>query len=106
MVEKPTKEIFEAKMVQVLRGHINELGSMEKAIAAASAARTEIPNLKDIFKELSTTAYEIHSTMQYYGGAIAPADVTNLIQQTLLRISGCTSALAQYPSLVAYKRRH
>ena len=106
-MEKQESERFEAKTVQVLRGHINEIGSMEKAVVAATTARTGVPNLTDIFKELSTAAYEISSTMQYYGGGTTPADVTNLMQQTLLRISGCTSALARYPSLIAYKRsRH
>jgi hypothetical protein len=50
---------FRTKAVTVLRGHTNELESMQTAIKrVVDAKEPAIPNQKDIFKEIADTAEE------------------------------------------------
>ena len=44
---------FVSETIQVLNSHAAELDSMHRGVLAAVENRTEIPNVKDIFKEMA-----------------------------------------------------
>jgi hypothetical protein len=93
------KEEFETKTLNVLRGHAKELDHMETVITAAAKTKSDIPNLKDILKELSDTAMECRQTLDYYDETEPLPDVIRL---ALVRVQGavgsCTSALVLHYS--------
>ena len=58
---------FKTKAITVLRGHTNELESMQTAIKrVVDAKQPAIPNQKDIFKAIGDTAEECRQTIEYY----------------------------------------
>ena len=87
-------EEFETKTLNVLKGHVKELDHMEAAITAAAKAKANIPNLKEILKELSDTATECWQTLDHYDNADPlPESVRMAVVHVQQAVSSCTSAL-------------
>jgi hypothetical protein len=55
------ERLFREKTVRALQSHITELNAMEKVIAQAARKHTEVPNLKEIVKELADATAELRS---------------------------------------------
>jgi hypothetical protein len=92
-------EEFKTKSINVLKGHAKELDSMEMVISAAAKKKTDIPNLKDILKELSDTATECQQTLDYYDETEPLPDVVRLALVRVQEAVGlCTSALVHHYS--------
>ena len=53
-------EEFARKTVDILNGYTNELNAMTDAITMAAKNRAQIPNLKDVYKEISDAAADGH----------------------------------------------
>jgi hypothetical protein len=49
---------FVTETIQALNSHAAELDSMYRGITAAVENRTEIPNVKDVFKEMAEASME------------------------------------------------
>ena len=85
---------FRTKAVTVLRGHTNELESMQTAIKrVVDAKEPAIPNQKDIFKEIADTAEECRQTIEYYDeNDPMPEEVQIAVADALEAINYCASA--------------
>ncbi len=71
---------------------------MYRGIKAAVENRTEIPNVKDIFKEMAEASRECDEMLEIYYGNGDPllADVRRAIQDGL---SNCSSAFVAYMTI-------
>jgi uncharacterized protein with PhoU and TrkA domain len=90
---KTTPEEFATKSVQALNSHVNELESMAETILEAAQSKTAIPNLKEIFNEISDAAHECGSLVEYYGEEPMPEKVRRAIVSVQQEIRDCTGAL-------------
>ena len=87
-------EEFDTKTLNVLKGHAKELDHMEAAITAAAKSKANIPNLKDILKELSDTASECWQILDHYDNTDPlPESVRMALVYVQQAVSACTSAL-------------
>jgi hypothetical protein len=90
-------EEFKTKTVNVMRAHANELDSMEEVIVAATKADIQIPNLKEIFKEISDTAQECQETLNFYDeDDPLPKEVRVAMKRAQEALNHCASALVLY----------
>jgi hypothetical protein len=88
------KQEFETKTLNVLKGHAKELDHMETAITASSKAKANIPNLKDVLKELSETATECRQTLDHYDETDPLPDSVRLaLVRVQEAVGSCASAL-------------
>jgi hypothetical protein len=97
------EQIYRTKVLQVLRGHIGELDSMERAITNAAKQKAEIPSLKEIFKEMGDATGEILSVTEFYQDETIPSDLANVVRHVLTHLTDCSSALVLYSSLIGFK---
>jgi hypothetical protein len=92
-------EEFKTKSINVLKGNARELDHMEAVITAAAKKKTDIPNLKDILKELSDTATECRRILAYYDETEPLPDVVRLaLVRVQEAVGSCTSALVHHYS--------
>jgi hypothetical protein len=59
---------FVRETVQALNSHAAELDSMYRGVMAATENRTEIPNVKHIFKEMAEASRECDEMLEIYCG--------------------------------------
>ena len=99
---------FRTKAVTVLRGHTNELESMQTAIKrVVDAKEPAIPNQKDIFKEIADTAEECRQTIEYYDeNDPMPEEVQIAVADALEAINYCASALALFLAVEPLRPSH
>jgi hypothetical protein len=92
---------FARETIEGLNSHSTELGSMYRGIMVATKNRTEIPNLRDIFKEMAEASRECDEMLEiYYGdGDPLPADVRRAIQRIQDQLSNCASAFVEYMAI-------
>jgi hypothetical protein len=92
-------EEFKTKSINVLKGNARELDHMEAVITAAAKKKADIPNLKDILKELSDTATECRQILDYYDETGPLPDVVRLaLVRVQAAVGSCTSALVHHYS--------
>ena len=84
---------FETKTIKVLKGHLMELDRMETVITAAAKSRVNIPNLREILKQLSDTASECRETLDFYEAKHLPDSVRIALADVQQAVSVCCSAL-------------
>jgi hypothetical protein len=85
---------YKQKTINVLNGHTNELNRMEHAITAAAESKGPIPNVKEVYKELSDAAQECATTLDYYDEENPlPLELRIAMGRLLDDIKTCTSAL-------------
>jgi hypothetical protein len=67
----------------------------------AAQNRTEIPNVKDIFKEMAEASRECDEMLEIYYGDNDPLlpDVRRAIQRVLDGLSNCANAFAAYMAI-------
>jgi len=89
---------FVREPIQALNSHAAELDSMYRVVMAAAQNRTEIPNVKDIFKEMAEASRDCDEMLEIYYGDNDPLlpDVRRAIQRVLDGLSNCASAFAAY----------
>ncbi|MGZ4988886.1 MAG: hypothetical protein ACXWBP_12630 [Limisphaerales bacterium] len=90
------ERLFREKTVRALQSHITELNAMEKVIAQAAREQTEIPNLKEIVKELADATAELRSVNTFYADEALPREMWNVVGHTLTALTDCSSALVLY----------
>ena len=87
-------EEYKTRTINVLRGHANELDSMENTIRSAAERRDAIPNVKEIYKEISDAAQECHETLDFYNKEDPfPDDVRIAMKRVQEAINHCAAAL-------------
>jgi len=89
---------FLRETIQALNSHAAELGSMYRRVVAAVKNRTEIPNVRDIFKEMAEASRECDEMLEIYSGdedPLPPA-VRRAIQRVQDQLSNCASAFVEY----------
>jgi len=57
---------FVRETIQALNSHARELDSMYRGVMAAAENRTEIPNVRDIFKEMAEASRECDEMLEIY----------------------------------------
>ncbi len=89
---------FVRETIQTLNSHAAELDSIYRAVMAAAENRTEIPNVKDIFKEMAEASRECDELLEIYYGDEDPLlpDVRRAIQRVQDGLSNCASAFVAY----------
>jgi hypothetical protein len=92
---------FVREPIQALNSHAAELDSMYRVVMVAAQNRTEIPNVKDIFKEMAEASRECDEMLEIYYGDNDPLlpDVRRAIQRVLDGLSNCASAFAAYTAI-------
>jgi hypothetical protein len=92
---------FVGETIQTLNSHAAELDSMYRGVMAAVENRTEIPNVKDIFKEMAEASRECDEMLEIYYGDGDPllADVRRAIQRVQDGLSNCSSAFVAYMTI-------
>ena len=92
---------FVRETIQSLNSHAAELGSMYREVMAAVKNRTEIPNVKDIFKEMAEASRECDEMLEIYYGDEDPLtpDVHRAIQRVQDQLSNCASAFVAYMAI-------
>ena len=92
---------FVRETIQSLNSHAAELGSMYREVMAAVKNRTEIPNVKDIFKEMAEASRECDEMLEIYYGDGDPllADARRAIQRVQDGLSNCASAFVAYMAI-------
>jgi len=92
---------FVRETIQSLNSHAAELGSMYREVMAAVKNRTEIPNVKDIFKEMAEASRECDEMLEIYYGDGDPllADARRAIQRVQDGLSNCASAFVAYMTI-------
>jgi hypothetical protein len=89
---------FARETVQALNSHAAELDSMYRGVMAATENRTEIPNVKHIFKEMAEASRECDEMLEIYCGdedPLAP-DLRRAMQRVQDQLSNCASAFVAY----------
>ena len=89
---------FVRETIQALNSHAAELESMSGGVMAAASNRTEIPNVKDIFKEMAEASRECDEMLEIYYGDEDPLlpDMRRAIQRIQDGLSNCASAFVAY----------
>jgi hypothetical protein len=90
---------YRTKSINVLNGHANELNSMHDRLFEAAKARKAIPNLKDIFKEMSDTATECAQLLEFYETEEMPKDVRLAMKRVQTELGHCASAFVLYMAI-------
>lgn len=92
---------FARQTIQVLNSHAAELDSMYRGVVAAAENRTEIPNVKDIFKQMAEASRECDEILEIYYGDEDPLlpDVRRAIQRVQDGLSNCASAFVAYMAI-------
>lgn len=92
---------FVGETIQALNSHAAELDSMHRGITAALENRTQIPNVKDIFKEMAEASRDCDEMLEIYYGDGDPllADVRRAIQRVQDGLSNCSSAFVAYMTI-------
>jgi|SRR6516225_1086239 hypothetical protein len=92
---------FVSETIQVLNSHAAELDSMHRGVLAAVENRTEIPNVKDIFKEMAEASRECDEMLEIYYGDEDPLlpDARQAIQRVQDGLSNCANAFVAYMTI-------
>ena len=92
---------FVRETIQALNSHAAELDSIYRAVMAAAENRTEIPNVKDIFKEMAEASRECDEMLEIYYGDEDPLlpDGRRAVQRVLDGLSNCASAFVAYMTI-------
>ena len=92
---------FVRETIQALNSHAAELDSMHRGVMAAAKNRTEIPNIKDIFKEMAEASRECDEMLEiYYGDEDPlPPSVRRAIQRIQDQLSNCANAFVEYMAI-------
>jgi hypothetical protein len=92
---------FVRETIQALNSHAGELGSMYSGVMTAAKNRTEIPNVKHIFKEMAEASRECDEMLEiYYGDEDPlPPDVRRAIQRVQDQLSNCANAFVEYMAI-------
>ena len=92
---------FVSETIQALNSHAAELDSMYRGVTAAVENRSEIPNVKDIFKEMAEASRECDEMLEIYYGDGDPllADARRAIQRVQDGLSNCASAFVAYMTI-------
>ena len=92
---------FERETIQALNSHAAELDSMYRVVMAAAKNRTDIPNVRHIFKEMAEASRECDEMLEiHYGDEDPlPADVRRAIQRVQDGLSNCASAFVAYMAI-------
>ena len=92
---------FVRETIQALNSHAAELESMSGGVMAAASNRTEIPNVKDIFKEMAEACRECDEILEIYYGDEGPLlpDVRRAIQRVQDQLSNCANAFVAYMAI-------
>jgi hypothetical protein len=92
---------FVRETIQTLNSHATELDSMHRVVMAAAEARTEIPNVKDIFKEMAEASRDCDEMLEIYFGDDDPLspDMRRAIQRVQDGLSNCASAFVAYMAI-------
>jgi len=89
---------FERETIQALNSHAAELDSMYRVVMVAAKNRTDIPNVRYIFKEMAEAARECDEIFEiHYGDENPlPSAVRRAIQRVQDGLSNCASAFVAY----------
>ena len=92
---------FVRETIQSLNSHAAELGSMYREVMASVKNRTEIPNVRHIFKEMAEASRECDEMFEiHYGDEDPlPPDVRRAIQRVQDGLSNCASAFVAYMAI-------
>ena len=92
---------FVRETIQTLNSHAAELESMYRGVMAAAKNRTEIPNVRDIFKEMAEASRECDEMLEIYYGDGDPLllDARRAIQRVQDGLSNCASAFVAYMTI-------
>jgi hypothetical protein len=92
---------FVRETIQTLNSHAAELDSMYRVVMAAAKNRTEIPNVRHIFKEMAEASRECDEMFEiHYGDEDPlPPDVRRAIQRVQDGLSNCASAFVAYMAI-------
>ncbi len=92
---------FAQEPIQALNSHVAELESMYRGVITAAKNRTEIPNVKYIFKEIAEASRECDEMLEIYSGdeEPLPPDVRRAIQRVQDQVSNCASAFVEYMAI-------
>jgi len=92
---------FVRETIQAFNSHAAELESMYRGVMAAASNRTEIPNVKDIFKEMAEACSECDEILEIYYGDEGPLlpDVRRAIQRVQDQLSNCANAFVAYMAI-------
>lgn len=92
---------FVRETIQALNSHAAELDSMYRVVITAAENRMEIPNVKDIFKEMAEASRECDAMLEIYFGDEDPLspDMRRAIQRVQDGLSNCASAFVAYMSI-------
>jgi hypothetical protein len=92
---------FERETVQALNSHAAELDSMYRVIMAATKDRTDIPNVRHIFKEMAEASRECDEMLEIHCGDEdpLPPGVRRAIQRVQDGLSNCASAFVAYMAI-------
>lgn len=92
---------FVRETIQTLNSHAAELDSMYRGVMTATRNRTEIPSVRDIFKEMAEASRECDEMLEiYYGDEDPiPPDVRRAIQRIQDQLSNCANAFVAYMAI-------
>jgi len=92
---------FERETIQALNSHAAELNSMYRVVMAAAKNRTDIPNVRHIFKEMAEASRECDELLEiHYGDEDPlPPGVRRAIQRVQDGLSNCASAFVAYMAI-------
>jgi hypothetical protein len=92
---------FVRETIQALNSHAAELDAMHRVVMAAAETRTEIPNVRDIFKEMAEASRDCDEMLEIYFGdddSLSP-DMRRAIQRVQDGLSNCASAFVAYMAI-------
>jgi hypothetical protein len=92
---------FVRETIQALNSHAAELDSMYRVVMAAAKNRTEIPNVRHIFKEMAEASRECDEMFEIHYGDGNPLQpgVCRAIQRVQDGLSNCASAFVAYMAI-------
>ena len=92
---------FSRETIQALNSHVAELESMFRVVMTAAKDRTEIPNIKYVFKEMAEASRECDEMLEIYSGDEdpLPPEVRRAIQRIQDQLSNCANALVEYMAI-------
>ncbi len=92
---------FVKETIQALNSHSAELDSMFRVLMTAVENRTQIPNVRHIFKEMAEASRECDEMLEIYYGDEEPlrADVRRAIQRVQVGLSNCANAFVAYMAI-------
>ena len=92
---------FVKETIQALNSHAAELDSMYRVVMIAAENRAEIPNAKDIFKEMAEASKECDEMLEIYFGDDDPLspEMRRAIQRIQDGLFNCASAFVTYMAI-------